>query len=61
MLGKWDEAENCWNEFVDIRDSLISIVGEGTLPAGILHRSSDFPKFKQRVQNLEKEIIKKKQ
>ncbi|KAK4259212.1 hypothetical protein QN277_005566 [Acacia crassicarpa] len=61
MLGKWEEAANYWDDFVDVRDSLISIVGEGTLPAGRLRRISDFKNFKQRVQNLENEITKTKQ
>ncbi|KAI9124260.1 hypothetical protein K1719_005560 [Acacia pycnantha] len=61
MLGRWGEAANYWDDFVDVRDSLISIVGEGTLPAGRLRRISDFKNFKQRVQNLENEITNTKQ
>ncbi|XP_028754880.1 uncharacterized protein LOC114714324 [Neltuma alba] len=60
MMGNWEEAARYWDEFVDVRDGLISIVGEGFLPAGRLHRISDFEKFKGRVQNLLNEIIKAK-
>ncbi|XP_054779471.1 uncharacterized protein LOC129287282 [Prosopis cineraria] len=53
-LGNWEEAARHWDEFVDVRGDLASIVGEGIQAAPI----SDFQTFKERVQNLQNEISK---